>query len=100
MVFYFFYSQFHGGKLAIILLKNKKNEYFCVKHIRIHTMNKIGEQLKHSGQKQKWLAEKLGMSPVMISLYVQNKRQPKLSTIISISRILNVEVNSLIDSTR
>jgi transcriptional regulator with XRE-family HTH domain len=63
-------------------------------------MNKIGEQLKHSGQKQKWLAEKLGMSPVMISLYVQNKRQPKLSTIISISRILNVEVNSLIDSTR
>ncbi len=69
-----------------------------LKHIWIHTMNKIGEQLKYSGQKQKWLAEKLGMSPVMISLYVRNKRQPKLSTIISISRILKVEVNQLINS--
>jgi transcriptional regulator with XRE-family HTH domain len=61
-------------------------------------MNKIGEQLKIKGLKQKWLADQLGMTSVMISLYVQNKRQPKLETLLHISRILNVEVNKLIDS--
>ncbi len=63
-------------------------------------MNKIGEQLKIKGLKQKWLADQLGMTSVMISLYVQNKRQPKLETLLHISRILNVEVNKLIDSNK
>ena len=63
-------------------------------------MNKIGEQLKLKGLKQKWLADQLGMTSVMISLYVQNKRQPKLETLLHISRILNVEVNKLIDSNK
>lgn len=61
-------------------------------------MNKIGELLKYKGLKQKWLADQLGMTSVMISLYVQNKRQPKLETLISISKILNVDVNQLINS--
>jgi putative transcriptional regulator len=61
-------------------------------------MNKIGELLKNKGLKQKWLADQLGMTSVMISLYVQNKRQPKLETLINISKILNVDVNQLINS--
>ena len=62
-------------------------------------MNRIGEQLKLKGCKQKWLAEQLGMTPTMISSYVKNKTQPKLETLIKISRILNVDINILIDST-
>ncbi len=62
-------------------------------------MNRIGEQLKLKGCKQKWLAEQLGMTPTMISSYVKNKTQPKLETLIKISRILMVDVNILIDST-
>jgi transcriptional regulator with XRE-family HTH domain len=61
-------------------------------------MNKIGELLKNKGLKQKWLADQLGMTSVMISLYVQNKRQPKLETLINISKILNVDLNQLINS--
>lgn len=61
-------------------------------------MNRIGEVLKDKGLKQKWLADQLGMSTVMVSLYSSNKRQPKLTTLILIGRILKVEVNQLIDS--
>jgi len=60
-------------------------------------MNKIGEVLKLRGLKQKYLAEQLSLSPVMISLYVTNKRQPKLKTLIRISQILKVEINDLIE---
>lgn len=60
-------------------------------------MNKIGELLKNKGVKQKWLATQLGMTTVMISLYVQNKRQPKLETLLKISKILKIEVTELID---
>jgi putative transcriptional regulator len=60
-------------------------------------MNKIGELLKNKGLKQKWLATQLGMTTVMISLYVQNKRQPKLETLLKISKILKIEVTELID---
>jgi putative transcriptional regulator len=61
-------------------------------------MNRIGEVLKEKGLKQKWLADQLGMSTVMVSLYSSNKRQPKLTTLILIGRILKVEVNQLIES--
>lgn len=61
-------------------------------------MNNIGELLKLKGLKQKWLAEQLGMSTVMISLYVQNKRQPSLKTVIKLSKILNIEIEQLIQT--
>ena len=60
-------------------------------------MNKLGEVLKLKGVKQKYLAEQLSLSPVMVSLYVTNKRQPKLQTLIKISQILKVEINDLIE---
>jgi transcriptional regulator with XRE-family HTH domain len=62
----------------------------------VNYMNRIGELLNLKGQKQKWLAEKLGMSTVMVSLYVSNKRQPSLKTLLKISNILNVEIEQLI----
>ncbi len=61
-------------------------------------MNRIGQILKEKGLKQNWLASQLGMTTVMISLYVQNKRQPKLETLIRISQILKSDINLLIDS--
>jgi putative transcriptional regulator len=63
-------------------------------------MNRIGEQLKLKGCKQKWLAEQLGMTPTMISSYVKNKTQPKLETLIKISHILNIELTQLIDTSK
>jgi len=46
----------------------------------------------------KLLADQLGMTTVMISLYVQNKRQPKLETLIKISEILKIDINKLIET--
>lgn len=63
-------------------------------------MNRIGQVLKEKGLKQNWLASQLGMTTVMISLYVQNKRQPKLETLIRISQILKSDINLLIDSSK
>lgn len=60
-------------------------------------MNRIGLILKERGLKQKWLAEQLGMTSVMINLYVQNKKQPKLDTLMKIAQILNVDIEKLID---
>jgi putative transcriptional regulator len=61
-------------------------------------MNKIGEVLKRKGLKQKWLSEQLGMSTVTINTFVKNRRQPKIKTIIDLCRILDVDLNELIDS--
>lgn len=61
-------------------------------------MNRLGEVLKMKGIQQKWLAEKLGMTTVMVSLYTNNKRQPKLETLIKISEILEVDLKELIQT--
>jgi len=61
-------------------------------------MNRLREVLKKRGIQQKWLAEKLGMTPVMVSLYTNNKRQPKLDTLIRISEILDVDLKELIQT--
>ena len=59
-------------------------------------MNRIKEVLEEKGLKQKWLAEKVGMSNVMINLYSNNKRQPSLNTLIRIGMILNIPIDELI----
>lgn len=61
-------------------------------------MNRIGDVLKEKGLKQKWLAEQLGMTTVMVNLYVQNKKQPKLDTLVKIAQIINVDIQKLIDN--
>ena len=61
-------------------------------------MNRIGELLKERGLKQNWLADQLGMSTVMINLYTKNKTQPKLETLIKISKVLKVELTQLVDT--
>ena len=59
-------------------------------------MNRIKEVLEEKGIKQIWLAEQLGKSYNMVNSYVQNRRQPSLETLFEISKILKVEVKTLI----
>lgn len=61
-------------------------------------MNRIKEVLEERGLKQKWLAEKIGMTTVMVNLYSNNRRQPKLSTLIRISEVLEVDPSNLLNS--
>ncbi|NBO61065.1 MAG: XRE family transcriptional regulator [Flavobacteriia bacterium] len=59
-------------------------------------MNQIREILQQKGVKQKWLAEQLQMTPVMVNQYVNNVRQPKEITLKRIAMILGVGVESLV----
>lgn len=59
-------------------------------------MNRIGDILNEKGLKQKWLSEKLGKTTVMVNLYIKNKRQPKLETLVKISKLLDVNINELL----
>lgn len=59
-----------------------KNQIKLIFLTKILGMNRIGEQLKLKGCKQKWLAEQIGMTPTMVSTYVKNKTQPKLESLL------------------
>jgi putative transcriptional regulator len=63
-------------------------------------MNRIKEVLKEKGVKQIWLAEKLGKSYNMVNGYVQNRQQPRLETLMSIAKILDIDVKELIISNK
>ena len=63
-------------------------------------MNRIKEVLQEKGIKQTWLAEKLGKSFNIINDYCNNRRQPSLEKLNVISKILDVDVIELIESSK
>lgn len=63
-------------------------------------MNRIKEVLEEKGIKQVWLAEKLGKSYNMVNAYVQNRRQPTLAVLNQVAKILDIDVTSLIVSSK
>jgi len=56
---------------------------------------KIKQVLELRGLKQKWLADKMGVTEVTISNWVNNRTYPSIETLISISKILKIEVKDL-----
>lgn len=63
-------------------------------------MNLIEEVLHEKGIKQTWLADKLGKRFNMVNDYCNNKRQPSLEVLFTISKLLNVDVKDLIVSNK
>jgi len=61
-------------------------------------MNRIKEVLQRKGITQTRLAEELGKSYNMVNSYAQNRKQPRLEVLFEIAKILDVEVNDLIES--
>lgn len=61
-------------------------------------MNRIKEVLQEKGITQTWLAEELGKSYNMVNSYAQNRKQPRLEVLFEIAKILDVEVNDLIEN--
>jgi len=53
------------------------------------------ELLKAKGIKQKWLAQKLGVSEVTVSNWVQEKSYPSKKHLAKLSELLGVPVNEL-----
>ena len=56
-------------------------------------MNKIKEYRKKAGLSQAELAQKVGISEISIRKYESGERRPKLETLISIAKVLDVDVN-------
>tara|TARA_B110000908_G_C10140755_1_gene396674 strand:- start:175 stop:348 length:174 start_codon:yes stop_codon:yes gene_type:complete len=56
----------------------------------------LKEVFKSKGIKQKWLAEKMGVSEVTISNWVTEKSSPSKKNLEKLSILLGVSINELI----
>lgn len=54
------------------------------------------EEIKHNGLTVKELAEKIGVSPEMVTQYYTTKKLPKLDTFKKICQALNVSADYLL----
>jgi len=56
----------------------------------------LKEVLKSKGVKQKWLANRIGVSEVSVSNWVKEKSEPSLKNYEKISSALGIPLNDLI----
>jgi DNA-binding Xre family transcriptional regulator len=60
-------------------------------------INRIKVVLADKKRTNKWLAEQLGKDPATVSKWCTNSCQPTLETLIKISKLLEVELSSLVN---
>lgn len=77
--------------------KVRINHYLCRK-INIMDINRLKIVLVEKKKTSKWLAEQLGVNPSTVSKWCTNTSQPPLESIISISKLLNVDIKELINN--
>ena len=58
-------------------------------------MNKIKEVIKREGRKQKWIADKIGVSETDVSSYIANRRKPNHERLTAMCRLLNCKIVDL-----
>lgn len=61
-------------------------------------INRLKIVLVEKKKTSKWLAEQLGVNPSTVSKWCTNTLQPPLESIISISKLLNVDIKELINN--
>lgn len=59
-------------------------------------LNRIKTALVDNGKTNKWLAEQLGKDPATVSKWCTNACQPSLEMMITISKLLKVDLNDLV----
>jgi transcriptional regulator with XRE-family HTH domain len=59
-------------------------------------LNRIKAVLADKGKTNKWLAEQLGKDPATVSKWCTNACQPSLEMMMTVARILDVEMNDLV----
>ena len=59
-------------------------------------LNLIKTALVDNGKTNKWLAEQLGKDPATVSKWCTNACQPSLEMMITISKLLKVDLNDLV----
>lgn len=61
--------------------------------------NRLRVFLAEKEKTNRWLAEKLDVSEITMSRWTTNKIQPSMSQFVIISKILEVDLNELIEDT-
>ena len=60
-------------------------------------INRIKVVLAEKKRTNKWLAEQLGCAPTTVSKWCTNACQPPMETYIKIAKLLEVELNELVN---
>ena len=63
-------------------------------------INRLKVVLAEKKRTNKWLAEQLGKDPATVSKWCTNTAQPGLETLLQISKVLEVDVKDLLNSSR
>jgi len=61
-------------------------------------INRIKVVLVEQKRTNKWLAQVLGKDPATVSKWCTNTAQPGLETLLEISKVLNVDIKELLNS--
>lgn len=62
-------------------------------------INRIRVVLAEQSRTNKWLAEKLGVSEITVSRWVNNTQQPAVEIFVEIANVLKVDIRDLFEST-
>ena len=63
-------------------------------------INRIKVVLVEKKRTNKWRAEQLGKDPATVSKWCTNAAQPALDTLLQISKVLDVDIKELINSSK
>ena len=63
-------------------------------------INRLKVVLVEQNRTGKWLAGILGKNEATISRWCTNETQPSLETLVEVSKVLNVDVKDLLNSTK
>ena len=63
-------------------------------------INRIKVVLVEKKRTNKWLVEQLGKDPATVSKWCTNAAQPALDTLLQISKVLDVDIKELINSSK
>ena len=58
--------------------------------------NTIKEELEKQQLTQKWLAKKLGITPVSVNMWCQNKSQPSIERLYKVAQVLKINPSQLL----
>ena len=75
-------------------------EQFMANIEKIEALNLLRVVLAEQNKTNRWLAEQLGKTEHTISRWCHNKSQPSVPQLNEIANVLNVDIRSLITSTK
>ena len=75
------------------------NHYICTVNniVSMEDINRLKVVLVEKKKTSKWLSEQLGISPSTVSKWCTNTTQPDIETLIRISKLLEIELEELIN---